>query len=216
MATIYDLSGKTFNFLTALTRIPRTRPGDCRWLCRCVCGKEVEVQSDRLRRGRIKSCGCKRYELISAGNARHGHFVSGKSSGEWRSYNAAVQRCHNPSHRSYGRYGAVGIAVCEEWRNDFLAFVRDVGPRPAGSTLDRIDGSKGYEPGNCRWSTPKEQANNMRNNRHVLATGQRMTIRAAADTFHLPYEKFRRALYRHGSYVSEGGHVFTLLQALGA
>lgn len=211
MGLLFDLSGKTFHYLTVLKRLPRSRPGDSSWLCRCICGNELRVQSSRLRADRIKSCGCKRRELVAAGNLTHGHWVGNKPSPEVMSWRSAINRCHNPAHRSYSRYGERGIAVCDEWRNDFAAFLKHMGPRPVGSTLDRIDTGRGYEPGNCRWSTPKEQSNNMRNNRFVVVRGERLTIRVASDRYGLDYRKFRNALYRHGQFNSESGDLFTLL-----
>lgn len=68
-----------------------------------------------------------------------------------------LNRCHNPKHTAYNRYGAKGIAVCEQWRDSFATFLEDMGERPEGCTLDRKDGTKGYFKDNCQWSTPKEQ-----------------------------------------------------------
>ncbi len=71
-----------------------------------------------------------------------------------------INRCYNPNNSSYGRYGAVGIGVCIEWQDDFLNFLADMGERPKGMTLDRIDTLGNYEPGNCRWATAKMQRQN--------------------------------------------------------
>jgi hypothetical protein len=73
---------------------------------------------------------------------------------------AMVNRCHNPNNSAYGRYGGKGISVCALWRSDFRAFLADVGERPAGMTLDRIDPYGNYEPNNCRWATAVEQRAN--------------------------------------------------------
>jgi hypothetical protein len=85
-----------------------------------------------------------------------------RSSREYSSWMAMVGRCHSPTHKDFPRYGAKGIKVCPEWRESFAAFFAEIGPRPEGTSVDRIDGNKGYEPGNVRWATPLQQARNRR------------------------------------------------------
>lgn len=82
----------------------------------------------------------------------------------YRVYNGMKTRCYNENHEGYYWYGAKGIKVCDRWLQSFWNFVEDMGERPKGTTLDRIKGNKGYEPGNCRWATPKEQAQNRKPN----------------------------------------------------
>lgn len=91
-----------------------------------------------------------------------------------------IVRCYNPADDAYYRYGGRGITVCKRWRNSFLPFKADMGPRPPGMTLDRRNNSRGYSPGNCRWATPGEQQNNRRGNVIVTVNGQRMTVTQAA------------------------------------
>lgn len=103
---------------------------------------------------------------------------------EYSSWNAMLNRCHNPRAKDYPRYGAKGIVVCAQWRASFITFYEHLGPRPAGTTLDRIEGSKGYEPGNVRWATPKQQAQNRKTAKVWVIDGLRFdSADAAANHF---------------------------------
>ncbi len=92
------------------------------------------------------------------------------------SWFAAKQRCTNPSSDSYPRYGGRGIRMCEAWVNDFAAFFADMGERPPGTTLDRIEVNGDYEPSNCRWATVKQQQRNTRRNRFIEIDGERKAV----------------------------------------
>lgn len=91
------------------------------------------------------------------------------------------QRCENPKDAKYGDYGARGIRVCEEWRVDFRNFLRDMGQKPAGLTLDRIDNDGHYCKANCRWATQREQNTNKRNTVFVTVNGQKIPLITAAE-----------------------------------
>jgi hypothetical protein len=127
---------------------------------RCDCGTEKEISSSELK-GATVSCGCHRRAMLAAGNQlRHGHSRKGAKSKEYRSWLAMRNRCSDPNSGSYERYGAKGIKVCREWDASFDAFLADVGEMPKDGiryTIDRIDASRGYEPGNCRWATMTQQ-----------------------------------------------------------
>lgn len=162
-----DLVGKTFARLTVLSCLGRRNDGrknKVYWLCRCQCGSEKEVAEGLLIRGGCRSCGCLQREAASRTgsvtgrkNATHGMCEST----EYVCWKSMVGRCTCETAPAYRNYGARGITVCERWL-DFAAFYEDMGPRPSPKhTLDRFPNAKGnYEPGNCRWATPKEQLRN--------------------------------------------------------
>lgn len=106
---------------------------------------------------------------------KHGHSKRLNTTGTYRSWNAMLQRCVNKNHVKYSQYGARGIKVCERW-SDFVNFLADMGERPKGKTIDRIDNSKGYEPNNCRWSTPKQQQNNRKCTKNITLFGETRTL----------------------------------------
>ena len=147
----------------------RDIPNSVKSLYRCNCGVEKEINRSNVRSNKTKSCGCYLRECSLAkmaayrdkfggGNVRHGKY----DPYTFQSYNMMMQRCYNENRSNYEFYGARGITVCDEWRGNYLAFFTDMGLRPQGKTLDRIENDAGYSPGNCQWASMKVQSNNRR------------------------------------------------------
>lgn len=115
-------------------------------------------------------------------------------------YYDMLKRCHDSKNKGYERYGARGIYVCEEWRNDcsnFYKWAKDNGYKK-GLTIDRIDNSKGYSPDNCRWTTRKVQTDNRCNTRWVLFNGEKKTLKDWSKTLGISYQVLADRIYRYG------------------
>jgi hypothetical protein len=149
-----DMRGLRFAQLTVKRLVGKDGRGAYVWECLCDCGRVSNVRGYLLRTGRTKSCGCLRKK---SGDRTRTHGMSGTTTyNVWR---GMIQRCQDPARKDYYRYGGAGVTVCERWQS-FNNFLADMGERPEGLTLDRIDNAKGYSPDNCRWATPTEQVRN--------------------------------------------------------
>ena len=177
MPPFIDLTARKYGRLSVIGRFD-VRHRVTRWECLCECGNIRIVGSHALQSGHSKSCGCLNREISQQANKKHGQTKSNHTAvtPEYRTWCGILQRCTNPKNTHYDRYGGRGITICDKWRNDFMAFYEDMGKRPAGTTIDRIDNNKGYEPGNCRWADKKTQQNNLSNNVVITHDGITMTL----------------------------------------
>lgn len=171
--------GDQFGRLTVIQKGPRTRDGHITWVVMCECATVKRVRANNL--PRQQSCGCIVAEIsaelgrridFAARNLVHGHAARGQESPTYRSWYAMLNRCRNPKDSGWRYYGGRGITVCDRWEpkrgGGFANFLADMGERPEGRTLDRIDSDGNYEPQNCRWATQEVQMLN-RKPRQVVA-----------------------------------------------
>ena len=158
-----DLMGKRFGRLVVIAEGGKDKDGSLRWICKCDCGNTTKpILSANLRKGHVKSCG----RLLR----KHGK----KNTRLYEVWRGMKKRCSNKNHFAYKYYGARGISVCDEWKNDFSKFydwamLNGYNPdAPRGEcTIDRINNNGNYEPSNCRWITMAEQEKNRRTHREV-------------------------------------------------
>ncbi|MFH1185105.1 MAG: hypothetical protein V1755_08715 [Chloroflexota bacterium] len=152
--------------------------------CICVCGKTKTIRLAHLISSSTKSCGCMRGEMLRRHALIHGHKSSNGASVEYVSWLCMKSRCMNPNNPEWHNYGGRGICVCDKWINNFKAFFEDVGQRPKGKySLDRINTNDGYCPGNVRWATAKQQANNTRVNKIIRWNGIALTLAEASEIY---------------------------------
>lgn len=188
---LIDRKGEKYGRLVVVDRALNKSATDtnARWLCKCECGKHCVVYGQDLKRGKQVSCGCWNTEKRTSHGMSRTHVNS-----VWRQMR---DRCNNPKNPSYKNYGGRGIEVCDRW-SKFENFIADMGDRPGGYTLDRIDNSKGYSPDNCRWATMMQQLNNRRNNRYIEWNGESKTLAEWSRTTGVSWFTLRARIDRLG------------------
>lgn len=169
-----DVVGRKFNSLTVISD-----EGSKNWIsyikCKCDCGNIITANKSSVTTGSRKSCGCKPRPRVSAETIKNmtKHGMCGTST--YHIWATMIQRCTNPNHKKYPRYGGRGVKVCDKWMK-FKGFYEDMGERPSGLSIDRRDNDGHYEPSNCRWATNEEQFSNTSCNRFIEFNGLRLTI----------------------------------------
>lgn len=186
MPKFIDITGQKFGRWTAKAYI-----GKGYYLAVCNCGKEKHVKSYHMQSGNSKSCGCLCSETTIKRLTKHGM----TRSPEYESWNDMRRRVFKTNRPNYRWYGAKGITICDEWM-EFDAFYRDMGNRPEGTSLDRIDNTKGYCKENCRWATHKQQCRNRSSNLHVTHNGKDYVLPDLCDELGVSYELVRQRVWR--------------------
>lgn len=153
------------------------------WNCLCDCGNNCIIDGSKMRNGSTKSCGC----ILRTQKGKSG-------SKTYNSWSAMLQRCYDTSVKHYERYGAMGITVCDRWKDCYENFLLDMGERPLGKTLDRIDSKRNYNKENCKWSTIKEQCNNTRRNMLIEYSGKIQTLTQWAEEFGIGWSTLRKRI----------------------
>lgn len=176
-----DLTGRRFGRMVVVCYAGH-RGHSHYWHCRCDCGDVKDAVGNNLKRGLTTSCGCFHKEQASRVNRTHGM----RGSPEFGVWCGIRNRCYNPKVDSYCDYGGRGIAVCERWRRSFKAFLADMGLRPSPRhTIERLDNSRDYEPTNCVWATPSEQAKNRRTTVFLTHDGVTLCVKDWGSRLHI-------------------------------
>lgn len=150
------LLGKRFGRLEVIAYDSVSKNGHTKWLCRCDCGKEMVKFGTNLRKAHTQSCGCLQKEQTSKAKTTHGM----RHTKTYKTWCSMKERCLNSESTTYEGYGSEGITIYQPWIDSFEKFLEDMGERPEGTTLDRIDPHGNYEPSNCRWASASVQAYN--------------------------------------------------------
>lgn len=182
-----DLSGRVFGELTVLRRAtpeesPRGKLRKTAWWVKCSCGRERLVFGDYLRYEKTKVCGINGHTWWSLQPPT----LRQEYSSERRSWLSMKERCYRQEHKNFKHYGGRGIVVCDRWKNNFEAFLEDMGPKPSPEhTIERMDTDGNYELGNCRWATDEEQRLNTRRTVFVEVAGTKVRLQDYAKSLNL-------------------------------
>jgi len=194
-----DLTGQKFGRLTALRS---ERLDDVvAWVCKCSCGQFKTLPTSSLRAGGTRSCGCLDHEAktLRPNRLTHGDTRGKQRTREHRIWSGMIQRCTTENTKNYSSYGGRGIKICDRWLGEsgYVRFLADMGRCPPGMSIDRYPNNDGdYEPTNCRWATPTEQARNTRATIIVDFRGRRIPLQEVAEItgvkFHTLYDRIKR------------------------
>jgi hypothetical protein len=165
MSMLKDIRKQRFHRLLVLQYVRSDHRGEAMWKCRCDCGAIITVSGGNLRSGHTTSCGCWMREHNARLHFTHGEAASRtrnqKRTTEYQIWHSMRKRCFDPNCPAYKHYGGRGITICKRWLK-FENFLADMGRRPKGKSIDRVNNNGDYKKSNCRWATAKQQVNNRR------------------------------------------------------
>jgi len=203
---IHIKSGQVFGRLTALH--DDFLIGRNRWVnCLCSCGKTKSIRLSSLIRGYSASCGCYRIEQLKKNNSTHGYSRAGKVASTYVIWSKMKGRCKNEKTKDFPNYGGRGIKVCDRWQS-FESFLKDMGERPVGMSIERINNDRNYEKSNCKWATNKEQARNRSSTRFIEFNGERRCISDWAEVYKIKratlYARLKRGVQMNEAVLCDG------------
>lgn len=191
MSRFVDLAGKRFGKLLVLNLAGRNKWGGFAWECQCDCGGTKIVASNSLMKGNTKSCGCIKTEMTTARWTIHGE----SRNRSYKTWHSMKNRCLNEKDPEYHNYGGRGIKVCDRWMT-VENFIADMGERPPGLEIDRINNDGNYEPGNCRWANRSEQLNNTRRTHKLTYEGKTLSLTEWAKSLNMPFCRLQSRIKR--------------------
>jgi hypothetical protein len=205
MGKFEDLTGQRFGRLVVIEKaedhISPSGYKFSQWLCLCDCGGEKTILASSLKRGNTCSCGCLHKEAWHSVIAKHEKCDSRL----YRIWKGIKVRCNNKNSRAYKNYGLRGVAICNQWKEDFQAFY-DWSMANGYSdelSIDRIDTNGDYSPENCRWVTGRVQANNKRSSHYLTYNGKTMTMAEWARESGVPYRRLKDRICKLGWSVED-------------
>lgn len=203
---VNNIAGQKFGRLKAIGIDESKQTRKTYWICECDCGNMISVRSDALKCGRTKSCGCYKQESdrknVTNVPAYKKYLEQGQKVGGTRLYSiwqGMKARCYNPNNTRYNSYGGRGIVICDEWKDDYMAFLKWAMDNGYSDelTIDRKNVNGNYEPGNCQWATSAMQSNNRRSNIDITIGKTTKTLKEWCLVFGLSYGTIRARYKRN-------------------
>jgi len=175
-----DITGNKYSRLTAV-KFSHTKEYRNYWVFSCECGLEKIINMWKVTSGNTKSCGCLVAEIARKNFSTH----QKSKTAEYRAWAKIKERCYSDCRGDIAKYyKSAGITMCQQWRDSFENFLEDMGLRPSPKhSIDRIDVNGNYEPGNCRWATMEQQANNKRRTIFVEVNGEKLPLMLAVRKY---------------------------------